>query len=146
MKITRETDHATKCVLFLSRSPNQLIPVNEIAKKNDIPRSFLAKILQKLTKAGIVTSQQGNQGGFQLLRSPQEISLYDIFVTIQGEPHVNGCVVDHKFCNRVNFCSVHPVWVTIREEIVNKLKGINFSMLYEQEQALRNENPFLSAT
>ena len=129
MKITRETDHATKCVLFLAEDPESRRSVSEIAKKCGIPRSFLAKILQKLTKAGIVDSSQGNTGGFRLCRKPEQISLYDVFRVIQGPMAVNACVVDQQFCDRVRFCSVHPVWVEIQHDIVQKLESTNFKAL-----------------
>jgi len=123
-----------KCILYLSRQSVRFIPVADIAEQNSIPRSFLAKILQKLTKIGIVESQQGNSGGFRLCRPPEDINLYEIFTAIQGPMVVNECVMDQKFCNRINFCSVHPIWVELKQEIEQKLKAVNFLSLSQNEQ------------
>ena len=64
MYITRETDYGVRCVLYLARKAQEIAPVNEIAKAMHIPKSFLAKILQRLVKAGIVISGRGISGGF----------------------------------------------------------------------------------
>ena len=68
MQITRETDYAIRCVLHLARQPRRVAPAAEIAAATQVPRIFLAKILQRLAKAGIVVSQRGVQGGFSLAR------------------------------------------------------------------------------
>ena len=134
MKITRETDHAVKCVIYLSETPDQYRPVGDIAEKCGIPRSFLAKILQKLTKAGIVESLKGNQGGFKICKTPKEISLYDVFKVIQGPMAVNACVVDQNVCDRARFCTVHPIWVEIQNDIVTKLEATDFQLLTGKNQ------------
>jgi len=137
MKITRETDHAIKCILYLSHCPDKYVPVAEIATKNVIPRSFLAKILQKLSKLGVVESLQGNHGGFRLTRSPEKINVFEIFEAIQGAMIINECVVDQQFCNRVKFCSIHPIWQEIKRDIEDKLTQTNFLMLSQQELQTR---------
>lgn len=133
MKITRETDHAIKCVLYLSIQQFECISVAELSEKLNIPRQFLAKIVQKLSKAGILASQQGKQGGFRLVSKPSEIKLYDVFIAIQSIPTVNTCVVDEQFCERVSFCAVHNVWMDIQSDIIKKLKNTDFMMLGRNE-------------
>ena len=63
MQITRETDYAIRCVLYLSEFPDNVIMVDEIARAKAIPKSFLSKILQKLAKLNIVKSYRGVNGG-----------------------------------------------------------------------------------
>ena len=129
MKITRETDHAIRCVQYLSKYPEQCFTVSVIADKADIPRAFLAKIIQKLAKAGVVRSLQGAQGGFILARKPKEISLKEVVEITQGPIVINPCLVDESFCTRTKSCNVHPVWDRISSLIAKELQETDFSSL-----------------
>jgi Rrf2 family protein len=134
MEITRETDYAIRCVLHLSESPNDVIMVDEIAKARAIPKSFLSKILQKLARANIVKSYRGVKGGFQIAKSPKQISLFDVIEAIEGPVAMNRCAVNKKFCSLSNDCTVHPVWVQLRKDVEKKLKKIDFAKFIESKR------------
>ncbi len=129
MYITRETDYGVRCVLYLARKAQEIAPVNEIAKAMHIPKSFLAKILQRLVKAGIVISGRGISGGFSLAKKPENISILDVIKAIQGDSAINICAIDKKLCRLSKTCSVHPVWVELRGIIEKRLQKENFAKL-----------------
>lgn len=133
MEITRETDYAIRCVLHLSESSHEITMVDEIARARSIPKSFLAKILQKLTKAKIVKSFRGVNGGFQLAKRPKEINLLDVIEAIEGTVAMNRCAIDKRMCSFSNSCSVHPVWVEMRKLVENKLMGYSFAQLVKHK-------------
>jgi Rrf2 family protein len=103
--------------------------VSEIAEAKGIPKSFLAKILQKLVDAKIVKSFKGMKGGFQLVKKPVDISLLDVVEAIEGPVAMNICAVDRGKCRFSGECAVHPVWVDIRRDVEERLKKWNFSLL-----------------
>jgi Rrf2 family protein len=127
--ITRKTDYAIRCVLHLAESDKDVVMINEIAAHRDIPKSFLAKILQTLAKAGIVESLRGVQGGFRLARKPSHISLLDIVEAMEGPVAMNICAVDKKKCSFSSTCVVHPVWVDIRKDVEDRLRQWDFAKL-----------------
>ena len=129
MYITRETDYGVRCVLYLARKAQEIAPVNEIAKAMHIPKSFLAKILQRLVKAGIVISGRGISGGFSLAKKPENISILDVVKAIQGDSAINICAIDKKMCRLSKTCSVHPVWAELRGIIERRLQKENFAKL-----------------
>lgn len=129
MYVTREADYAVRCVLYLARKANGITPVNEIAKAMHIPKSFSAKILQRLVKAGIVISGRGISGGFSLAKKPGNISILDVVKAIQGDSAINICAIDKKMCRLSSTCSVHPVWVELRGIIEKRLQKENFAKL-----------------
>ncbi len=135
MQITREADYAVRCVLFLTRDPARMFMVGEIAREQDVPRMFLAKILQKLVKGGIVTSVRGVKGGFQLARKPADISILDVIEAVSGPVGLNVCVVDKQSCDRSGRCAVHPVWVDLQKDFSKKLSAIKFDKLVKKEKA-----------
>jgi Rrf2 family protein len=127
MQITRETDYAIRCVLYLAGKRGSVTMVDEISREKSIPKSFLAKILQKLSKSGIVRSYRGVRGGFELAREPGEVSLLDVIEAVQGPVAMNACALDESVCSLSGSCSVHPVWVEVREEVEKLLRKKNFS-------------------
>jgi Rrf2 family protein len=122
MLVTRETDYAVRCILYLAQDRDRTASVTEVARAMHIPKSFLAKILQRLVRNGILESVRGAQGGFRLAMKPSEISLLAIMEAIQGPAVINVCAVDSKRCKMSAACAVHPVWVEIRKEVETRLK------------------------
>ena len=129
MVITRETDYAMRCTLFLSRHQEDVKMLEAVATEMAIPKSFLAKIVQKLAKAGVVESFRGAKGGIRLSRAPEEISLLDVIEAVQGPVAMNRCAVDKTTCSLSCSCVVHPVWTQLRKEMEQRLKAINFRSL-----------------
>jgi Rrf2 family nitric oxide-sensitive transcriptional repressor len=122
MLVNRETDYAVRCILYLAQNDDQHSNVTEVSQKMHIPKTFLAKIFQRLVKAGLVESIRGMNGGFRLAKKPSAISLLDIMEAIQGSSSINVCAVDSRQCGRSSTCAVHPVWVDIRKDVEKRLK------------------------
>lgn len=129
MQIKRETDYAVRCVFYLSGREHDVVMVDEIATEMDIPKSFAAKILQKLVRAGIVSSFQGVRGGFQLARPAEEITLYDVIRVIEGPISLNICTENAAACDLSRACKVHPFWVQVRQQVEAVFQGITFGAI-----------------
>jgi Rrf2 family protein len=122
MLVTRETDYAVRTALYLAQQDGRMVSVTEIAHAMHIPKSFLAKLLQRLVRSHILASSRGAKGGFLLAQKPSEISLLSIMEAMQGPAGINVCAVDSKRCKLSSSCAVHPVWVEIRKEVEKRLK------------------------
>jgi Rrf2 family protein len=134
MQITREGDYGIRSVLYLARQPfNKVSFVNEISEDYKIPRSFLAKILQKLVKAKIVRSYRGVKGGFSLAKPAREITPLDVLAAIEGKLAINVCLVDKKKCNFSKHCPTYFLWANVQSKIVEMLKKTNFDDLAKQK-------------
>jgi len=129
MLVTRETDYAARCALYLAKCRDRVASVAEISDAMHIPKTFLAKILQRLVRGGIVESIRGARGGYRLIKGPADISLLDVFIAMQGRAPVNSCAIDKKLCRMSSTCAVHPIWMDIRKEVEKRLKHVTFEML-----------------
>ena len=130
MQLTREGDYGIRSVLYLARQPYKKISfVTEISEEYKIPRSFLAKILQKLVKAKIVRSYRGVKGGFSLARQAKDISVLDVLEAIEGRLAMNICLADKKKCDFSRNCPIHSVWASVQSKVVEVLKKSNFDDL-----------------
>jgi Rrf2 family protein len=130
MQVTREGDYGIRSVLYLARQPFKKVSfVNEISDDYKIPRSFLAKILQKLVKAKIVRSYRGVKGGFSLAKQARDITVLDVLDAIQGKLAINICITDKKRCNFSKQCPTHYLWINIQSKMSEMLKTTNFEDL-----------------
>ena len=130
MRITRQADYAIRIVAHLSGYPeDSVVTVEKISDEMTIPRSFAAKIVQKLTSAGLTSSMRGVKGGFLLRKAPAEISLLDVVEAIDGPVDMNICVLNEDACSRVDECEIHPVWVDIQKEVRALLGARDFASI-----------------
>jgi Rrf2 family protein len=137
MKISRETDYAIRCLLFMARDPLQVFSVGKISGPQKMPPSFLAKILQKLTRAGITTSARGAGGGFRLTESPDRITLLSVIEALEGPLALNDCLAEGTTCVRADGCSAHSAWKEIRGEIVRTMGRYTLRRLLDREEGRR---------
>ncbi len=134
MQVTREVDYGIRSVLYLSRQPFKKVSfVNEISEEYKIPRSFLAKILQKLVKAKIVRSYRGVKGGFSLARQARDINVLEVLEAIEGKLALNVCIADKKKCSFSKHCPSHLLWFNVQTKVIDSLKKANFEDLARQK-------------
>lgn len=136
LQIRRETDYAIRCIYYLAGKEKGATMVDEIAREMSVPKSFLAKILQRLSRADLVKSYVGVQGGFSLTKKPDQISLYDVILAIEGPVAMNKCTVNKKSCSLSSTCKIHPIWIQVRKDIEKVLKKSTFAAIKSSEHTL----------
>ena len=134
MQITRQADYALRAMLYLAKQ-NERAPTSRIAKEQQIPSSFLAKIISQLSIAGLILTSRGAGGGVSLARKPEEISLLDVVEAIDGPITLNECTRDPSICSFGESCPIHEVWCETQMEMVSRLQQATFDKLIEREQA-----------
>jgi Rrf2 family protein len=131
VKISVKVDYACRVMAELARlhGSGQLAQIEHLAQAEAVPANFLAQILGKLRTHGLITSRRGNQGGYLLARAPEEISLHDILIAVEGgHLHLSG-----NFHGRSGR-RLKQVWDEISEALEEKTKS------YTLDQ-LRTKNP-----
>jgi Rrf2 family protein len=130
MQITRQADYALRAIIHLARlAPNQKATTNLIAKEQNIPPSFLAKIISQLSIAGLIYTSRGAHGGVSLAKPPDKISVLDVVEAIDGPIALNECTTNPAACVFIDECPLRNMWITIREELLAKLGGTSFAHL-----------------
>lgn len=136
MQITRQADYALRAMLYLARlGPNQRASTSQIAEFQQIPPSFLAKIISQLSIARLIHTARGAHGGVTLAREPEDISLLDVVEAIDGPITLSECTGDPTICSFGNNCPIHEVWCETQTEMVNRLREATFDQLVEREKA-----------
>ncbi len=139
MKLTRGGEYGIRGVLYLAQQDDGKVSMlSAIAKTQDVPPRFLAKIFQALAKAGVVKSHRGAKGGFSLARPASEISIRDVIEAVEGPVFLNVCVAGPGDCTRDQICPMHAVWAEAQEKMMGVLAGSNFADLAKAAGKLRS--------
>jgi|SRR3972149_8108934 len=119
---SKKCEYGIQAVLYLAANlDDEVIPVDIIAGKLNIPKEFVSKILQSLVESGIVSSKKGKKGGFSLAKSPSKIRLIDVVAAIDGLDIFNNCVLGFPQCSPDHPCPVHDNWGALRTQAYNML-------------------------
>ena len=123
LRLSKKADYALMAMKHLAlREDRGSSSAREIAALYDIPIELMAKVLQRLVRRGLLASQQGTRGGYQLARSPAQISVADVIQAIDGPVAVTACSTDEgQQCEQFSKCNVRdPLW-RVRERILAAL-------------------------
>lgn len=135
MQITRQADYALRAMLYLARmEPDKRAATSHIAKEQEIPPSFLAKIISQLSIAGLIHTSRGARGGVSLAREPEEISVLEVIEAIDGPIALNECTHSTGSCPFGDDCPLRPLWCGAQAELVNKLKKSNFGQFVKKKE------------
>lgn len=146
MKISAKVDYALQAVIEIAVSTEKelLISAEEISTKHQIPEKFLEGILTLLRKSGIVNSYRGPSGGYELAKSPETITVADLFRIIDGPlAAVRGLAPEEVgYAGSVKYIS--DVWIATRVGLRHVLENISIADIINGEfdppiQKLLNE-------
>ncbi len=127
MQITRQADYAVRAVLYLAQlGRDKRAATSQIAEEQEIPPSFLAKIVSQLSIAGVLQTSRGARGGVALAREPEQISLLEVVEAIDGPILLNDCVLNINACTFGESCPMRPIWCDAQAELVKRLKNTTF--------------------
>ncbi len=143
MKLTRGGEYGIRGVLYLAQqNDGKVSMLSAIAKTQDVPPRFLAKIFQALAKAGVVKSHRGAKGGFSLARPANEITIRDVIEAVEGPVLLNVCLTGPGECTRDEICPMHAVWSDAQEKRMSVLASRNFA---DRAKAAVRMNPEATA-
>ncbi len=130
LRLSKKADYALMAMKHLAnRGDRASSSAREIAEQYDIPIELMAKVLQRLVRRGLLTSQQGTRGGYQLARNPHNISVADVIQAIDGPVTVTACSTEEATCDQYSKCNVRdPLW-RVRERILTALGDCSIAEL-----------------
>jgi len=113
---------ALKIMIYLAtvQQEERWIGLREIVQKIDSPEAFTAKILQRLTRQGLVQSVRGPSGGFQLPKN-RSTTLHEVIIAIDGEGIFTNCVLGLAQCSEKHPCPVHDKFKAVRDHLAGVL-------------------------
>jgi len=130
LRLSKKADYALIAMKHLAlRGDLGSSSAREIAEQYDIPIELMAKVLQRLVQRGLLASQQGTRGGYQLSRLPRQITVADVIQAIEGPVTVTACTTEDGHCEQFTKCNVRdPLW-RVRERILQALGECTIAQL-----------------
>jgi Rrf2 family cysteine metabolism transcriptional repressor len=137
LKLTKKTDYALMALNHMGYMTDQaLVNAKEVAETYHIPVEMMAKILQTLSRDGIILSVNGPKGGYALSRRPEEISVAEVIAAIEGPIGIADCMVAlNAPCMQADTCTIRTPVEHIQERIVALLAGMSVAALHERSVA-----------
>lgn len=120
----------------LKSSPERKVSLKEISEEIKSPLPFTGKIMQTLSKSGVVNSIKGPNGGFYLTEDDKDkVLLADIILAIDGDKHMRGCGLGLDYCNSIKPCPIHDSFSKVRKQINSLIYTTNMHNLAEKIEA-----------
>jgi Rrf2 family iron-sulfur cluster assembly transcriptional regulator len=141
-RINRRTDYAVRVMVALAKRPaGARLSTKAIQDEMLTPRAFLQRIIADLSKAGLVDTYPGPNGGLQLSRPAEEINLRHIWEAIEGALLISDCVQSADACPLYTGCPVHLRWMRLQNLIVKELEGSSLAQLAREATQLLTISP-----
>jgi Rrf2 family protein len=137
MQLTRAADYAVRVMIYLAGLPaGTRISRTELAEAAACPDQFLSKVLQNLTRSGLVISHRGNTGGFELPELHRHASVLAVVEAVEGPIHLNVCLGQDNGCERQSWCPANIVWARAQQAMTEVLRNTSLSELARQVPAV----------
>lgn len=135
LKINRQTDYAVRVLLALTKhAEGARLSSTDIQQEMLIPRAFMTRIVAELSRAGLIKTFPGRDGGLMLPRSASQITLRDVVEAFEGPILLSAClqVKDEDDCPFQSNCPVRPKWGRVQVAMLREMASITFADLAQE--------------
>src|SRR5437016_13824493 len=142
LKLTKKADYGLMAMKHLAEhAPRGACSAKDVADAYGIPQEALAKILQRLAKAGLLHSQHGINGGYTLARDAAKISAFEVIRTIDGPLFITSCITVRGECDQSDRCNIREPLRKVNDSIEAVLKRIKISHMREEPEDVGSDVP-----
>ena len=113
---SQTVEYALRAIVHLAKQPDALQTTAQIAKATQVPAPYLSKVLQTLTRDGLVEVRRGVSGGYLLGKSPSELTIYEVVQCVDPIQRIRKCPLELS-SHLKRLCSLHA-------KMDNALEGI----------------------
>jgi Rrf2 family protein len=137
LKLSKKADYGLMAMRHLAEHAHQgACSAKDVAESYGIPPEVLAKILQRLAKAGLLHSQHGINGGYTMARPAAEISAYEVIRAIDGPLFITSCITVRGECDQTERCTIREPLRKVNQSIEEVLKNIKISEMSDAAESV----------
>src|SRR5438309_11092285 len=142
LKLTKKADYGLMAMRHLAEhAQGAACSAKDVAESYGIPQEALAKILQRLAKAGLLHSQHGINGGYTLARAAETISAFEVIRAIDGPLFITSCITVRGECDQTDRCNIREPLRKVNSSIEAVLKRIKISHMREEPDQVEIREP-----
>ena len=141
---SKATEYALRASIYIAQksSDETKLPIDEIAKAIDSPKSFTAKILQSLTRGNkVISSVRGPNGGFYITDKARKLPARAILQAMGESELLDKCVLGLNKCSETKPCPMHHQYKHIKQQIINLFETKSIQQLADD---INNNDLFIS--
>jgi len=127
--ITRNTDYAIRALCCIAKYNKSIVSVKELVEDLKMPKPFLRKILQELSRRGILISYKGKNGGFALKAKPERVYIGKLIEIFQGPIKLQEHTFRKKICPEIKNCVLKKEIDIIEKYAISKLNSLSIASL-----------------
>ena len=133
LKLTKKADYGLMAMKHLAEHAEKgSCSAKDVADAYGIPQEALAKILQRLARAGLLNSQHGTNGGYTLARDANRISAFEVIRAIDGPLFITSCITVRGECDQTDRCTIREPLRRVNQSIEDVLRRITISEMKEE--------------
>lgn len=139
MKISTKGRYALRMMIDIAVNSDgeHNVTIKEISARQDISVKYLEQIVNSLSKAKLLRSTRGAQGGYRLSRNPEDYTAGEILRLMEGSLAPVECLEDEEnLCPRKNACSTLSFWTGLRDVVNNYVDSVTLADLIQKEKEL----------
>jgi FeS assembly SUF system regulator len=140
LRISKLTDYAILVMVELNEQHGQVLNAHELASLTHLELPTVSKVLKLLTRAGLVRSFRGMNGGYSLDRKASKVSVAEIIAAIEGPIAMTECSVEEGLCHQEQVCNLRSNWQRISTAVARAMDGVT---LAEMSRPIRKVEPGL---
>lgn len=145
MKVSTRGEYGVRAMVALAHHYGHgPMSIAAVAKESSVPYAYLEQLIVPLRKAGLVESKRGALGGYQLTRSPELVVVGEVYRVMEGPVAPMDCVSEDpadQTCPLIDGCETRPVWLRVRDSIIDALDSMTLADLIRQPKARRARVP-----
>lgn len=136
MKVSTKGQYGIRAMFDLANHyEDGPVPINRIAAHQSVSVAYLEQLFAALRKAGLVNSIRGAQGGFELAKLPEDITLGEILRTLEGEIAPVKCVASGSACENSGACPSQYIWKRLNDKVNEAIDSITLQDMLEEYRA-----------
>lgn len=124
IKLSRFADYAVVVLAELVRGDNARLSASDLSLRCKLPEPTVAKILKSLTRAGVLSSTRGVNGGYGLARMAEKITVAEIITAMDGPISLTDCADSRSNCVLEGQCAMHGRWSKVNLAIRTALESV----------------------
>ncbi len=140
LRISKLTDYAILVMVELGEARTEVLSAQVLADRSNLELPTVSKVLKLLSRAGLVRSYRGVNGGYSIERPAQEISVAEIIAAIEGPIAMTECSVEVGLCSQEDNCNLRSNWQRISSAVARALENVT---LDEMSRPMRQVEPAL---
>lgn len=139
-KIHRKLEYALIALKYMAaKQPGQLTSAKELTEKLDLPFDAVSRALQTMAQRGVLRSEHGAQGGYQIVRDLSRVSLYEVMEAVLGPLEIVKCVSEKSNCDLLGRCNVQSPLLELNTRLKDFYHSLTLQSLLRIEPKSLNQ-------